>query len=58
MLREKTAAAVKKAGVDWDNAPAHIKVMAGKHVQPLLDALKAINMELEGLREDLIRGIL
>jgi hypothetical protein len=35
----------------WDNAPLHIRVMAGAYVGPLLAALVAIGERIEKLEE-------
>lgn len=43
--------AVAAACAAWSTAPLHIKAMAGAYVGPLVDALKAINTELQALRE-------
>lgn len=57
MKREKTAEAVAKAAVAWSAAPIHIKAMAGAYVAPLLEALEAMNSELQSLDDDLIAGV-
>ena len=46
--------ALKRAEDAWDKAPAHIKVMAGAYVGPLLEALKAIDKESEDISRRLI----
>ena len=46
--RMKTAQAVHAAQRAWLDAPAHYKAMAGAYVRPLVEALMAINSELNG----------
>ena len=55
-VRERTNEAIKSAREGWDGAPLHIKKMAGAYVEPLLDALNAINHELDYIREVMIDG--
>jgi hypothetical protein len=54
---ERRESAILKARERWDTAPTHIKVMAAALVGPLLEALEAINDELnerngEGVRHE------
>lgn len=49
--REKTAQAAAAAGAAWAKAPAHIRAMAGAYVGPLLEAVAAINQELQRIKE-------
>jgi hypothetical protein len=49
--REKTAQAVAAAGAAWAKAPVHIKAMAGAYVGPLLEAITAMNQELQSIKE-------
>lgn len=39
--------AVAQARAAWATAPAHVKVLAGAYVGPLLDCLAAIGRELD-----------
>lgn len=39
--------AIDTARIQWAGAPAHVKIMAGAYVAPLLDALHAIGRELD-----------
>lgn len=48
--RERRKNAILEARQRWDGAPAHIKIMAGAYVGPLLEALEAIGAELDGLK--------
>lgn len=41
--------AVAQAEKAWAQAPGHIRAMAGAYVGPLLDALRAIGGELDGI---------
>lgn len=54
--REKTDAAVLQAVAKWETAPMHIKAMAGVYVSPLFEAVKAINEELDELRQEQARS--
>ena len=45
--------AIKAAREKWETAPAHVKIMAGAYVGPLLLALEAINAELDAVTLDL-----
>lgn len=45
-MREITNTAVLAAVDGFKQAPAHVQVMAGPYVKPLLAALTAINVEL------------
>ena len=54
--RLRTDMAVKNAEVMLNEAPSHIKAMAGNYIKPIMDAIKAINAELEQLEIDLING--
>lgn len=44
--RQKTTAAIAAAIAAWGRAPAHVRIMAGDYVEPLLAALVALDMEL------------
>lgn len=43
---ERRDSAILEAQRRWDGAPAHIKIMAGAYVGPLLEAIDAIGFEL------------
>lgn len=58
MKREKTVAAIKEAGESWAKAPAHVRIMAGAYVAPLLAALAALNDEIDELKRELIKGVI
>lgn len=58
MKREKTAAKIKEAVNSWSKAPAHVRIMAAAYVVPLLEALDAINEEMDELKKELIKGVL
>lgn len=47
---------VDDALVAWNNAPAHIRMMAGAYVGPLLVALAAIADRIEKLEEGVKNG--
>lgn len=42
--------AVLAAGIAWDKAPLHVKTMAGAYMRPILQALDALNAEIEQLK--------
>jgi hypothetical protein len=44
------AAAVTAAAAAWSAAPIHVKALAGAYVLPLLQAIKAINLELQAVK--------
>lgn len=45
-MSEKTDAAIKRAAIQWNLAPHHVKALAGVYVVPLLEVLVALNAEL------------
>ncbi len=49
---EARKCAILEARTRWDGAPAHIKIMAGAYVGPLLEALEAIGAEIEAMKEE------
>jgi hypothetical protein len=51
MERGKTAQAVAYAAAEWAKAPAHVKALAGAYVGPLLEAIAAMNQELQSIKE-------
>ena len=51
-MPEKVFAAVEA----WNNAPLHIRAMAGAYVTPLIDALVAIAQEIEQLQIEVRNG--
>jgi len=48
--------AVDDALAAWNKAPAHVRMMAGAYVSPLLIALAAIANEVEALKEEVKNG--
>lgn len=46
-LSARRRLAVAQVGVAWAHAPAHVKLMAGPYVGPILEALKAVGTELD-----------
>lgn len=55
-MRKKTAEKVTAAGAAWAKAPAHIKAMAGAYVGPLIEAMSAINEELDQVHSIMCMG--
>lgn len=51
---KRRAEALQGALNAWEKAPAHVKVMAGAYVGPLLLALGALGEEVEEQRCDLL----
>ena len=49
----KRREALQAARDAWKQAPAHVKMMAGAYVGPLLIALGALGEELDGVADDL-----
>lgn len=49
----KRREALKGAREAWKQAPAHVKMMAGAYVGPLLTALDALGEELDEVQDDL-----
>ena len=49
----KRREALKGAREAWKQAPAHVKLMAGAYVGPLLTALDALGEDLEEVQRDL-----
>ncbi len=47
---------VDKAQAAWNRAPAHVKLMAGAYVEPLLAALVAMADEISTLKEKVENG--
>lgn len=47
---------VMKAKEAWDNAPAHIRMMAGSYVAPVIAALIALDAELDALKKEVRHG--
>jgi len=45
-VRQQTNTKITKAVKAWNDAPMHVKAMAGGFAVPLVDALTAINEEL------------
>lgn len=51
--KQERRAAIGTALDKWEGAPAHVRVMAGTYVGPLLAALVAIERDLEEIRAQL-----
>lgn len=43
--------AVEKARKAWEQAPAHVRMMAGNYVDPLIIALLEMSAEINKLKE-------
>ena len=50
--REATERAIVSAVGHWQQAPAHIRLMAGAYVDPLLKALMALNEEMRAMQHE------
>ena len=50
ITRNLTKHRVKRATEQWDGAPATIKLMAAPYMAPILEALNAINSELDQIK--------
>lgn len=48
--RERTAQAVDAARRDWMEAPAHVKAIAARYMEPVLKALLQVDSELAEIR--------
>lgn len=51
--KNERRAAIGRALDRWESAPAHIRIMAGAYVGPLLEAVAAIERDLEDIRAQL-----
>lgn len=51
--REAVPESLKKARDAWNAAPGHVKTMAGRYIEPLLDSLQLVIDEITSLRAQL-----
>lgn len=48
--RATTNLAVIRAAISWSRAPIHIKAMGAEYMSPIVEALMALNSELQTIK--------